>query len=132
VADDGSQRRKPDFRTALEDVKALAIVLAMEAESVLGRRTARFLGVLVLFAVVVGTLLALLDWYISPSGAEQKQALVVTLAQVLGARHFYRASTSPGAPYRSIARGRSQSASRGLSISLGQPTITGTNCSRSG
>jgi hypothetical protein len=84
VADDDSQRRKPDFRTAIEDVKALATVLAMEAEAVLGRRTARVLGVVVLFAVLVVTLLALLDWYIAPSGAEQKQALVVTLAQILG------------------------------------------------
>jgi hypothetical protein len=80
VADDGSQQRKPDLRTAVEDGKALATVIAMEAESILGKRTARVLGVLVLFAVVVG----LLHWYIAPSGAEQKQALVVTLAQILG------------------------------------------------
>jgi hypothetical protein len=84
VPDNGSQQRRPDVRTALADAKALATVLAMEAESVLGRRTARFFGALALFAVVVGTLLALLDWYIAPSGAEQKQALVVTLAQILG------------------------------------------------
>jgi len=38
MADDGSQRRKPDFRTAVEDGKALATVLVMELESVLGRR----------------------------------------------------------------------------------------------
>jgi hypothetical protein len=82
--DDGGQRRKPDFRTAVEDVKAIATVLATEAESVLGRRVARFLGVLALFSVLVGTLLVVLDWYIAPSGAEQKQALVVTLAQILG------------------------------------------------
>ena len=56
----------------------------MEAESVLGRRAAQVLGVLVLFVVVVGVLLAILTWYIAPSGAEQKQALVVTLAQILG------------------------------------------------
>jgi uncharacterized protein YjbI with pentapeptide repeats len=84
VADDGRQQRKPDFRTAVEDVKALATVLAMEAESVLGKRTARFLGVLVLLAVSVGVLLALLDWYIAPTDAKQKQALVLTLAQILG------------------------------------------------
>jgi hypothetical protein len=84
VADDGSQKRKPDFRTAVEDVKAVATVFAMEAESVLGRRTARVLGVLALFAVLVVVLLALLDWYIAPSSAEQKQAFVVTLAQILG------------------------------------------------
>jgi len=39
VADDGSQQRKPDFRTVVEDVKAL-----------LERRTVRVLGVLVLVA----------------------------------------------------------------------------------
>jgi hypothetical protein len=38
MADDGSQRRKPDFRTAVEDGKALATVLGMKLESVLGRR----------------------------------------------------------------------------------------------
>jgi hypothetical protein len=38
VADGGSQKRKPDFRRAVEDGKALATVLAIEAESVLGIR----------------------------------------------------------------------------------------------
>ena len=84
VADGDSQRRKPDFRTAVADVKALGTVFAMEAESVLGRRTARFLGVLVLVAVPVGILLVLLEWYIAPRGAEQKQALIVTIAQIVG------------------------------------------------
>src|SRR5215203_2092357 len=84
MAGGGSQQRKPDFKTAIEDVKAVVTVGAMEAESVLGRRTSRFLGVLVLFILVVSTLLAFLNWYIAPSSAEQKQALVVTLAQILG------------------------------------------------
>jgi uncharacterized protein YjbI with pentapeptide repeats len=84
VADNDSQQRRPNVRTAIADAKALATVLAMEAETVLGRRTARFFGALALFAVVVGTLLALLDWYIAPRGAEHRQALVVTLAQILG------------------------------------------------
>jgi hypothetical protein len=84
VADGGRQQRKPDLRTAVEDLKALATVLAMEAESILGRRTARFLGVLVLFAIVVGVLLAFLNWYIAPSGAAQKQEVVATSAQILG------------------------------------------------
>jgi len=80
MADDGSQQRKSDFRTAVKDVKAVATVLAMEAESILGRRTASVLGALVLFAAVVGILV----WYIAPSGAAEKQAFVVTLAQILG------------------------------------------------
>src|SRR5215217_7452522 len=79
MAGNGSQQRKIDFKIAVEDVKALATVLAMEAESILGRRTARVLGALALFAAVVGMLV----WYIAPSGAAEKQALVVTLAQIL-------------------------------------------------
>src|SRR5215204_7450809 len=80
MAGNGSQQRKPGVKTAVEDVKALATVLAMEAESILGRRTARVLGAIVLFAAVGGILV----WYIAPSGAAEKQALVVTLAQILG------------------------------------------------
>src|SRR5918994_5532670 len=80
MAGNGSQQRKPGVKTAVEDVKALATVLAMEAESILGRRTARVLGALALFAAVVGILV----WYIAPSGAAEKQALVVTLAHILG------------------------------------------------
>jgi len=37
VAEGGSQQRKPDFKTAVEDVKAIATALAMEAEAM--RRT---------------------------------------------------------------------------------------------
>jgi hypothetical protein len=84
MADDGNQQRKPDFKTAIEDIKALATVLTREAEDILGRRTAQVLGILVLLVAVVGTLLAFLNWYVAPSGATQKQALVVTLAQILG------------------------------------------------
>jgi hypothetical protein len=80
MADNGSYQRKPDIKTAVEDVKALATVLAMEAESILGRRTARVLGALALFAAVGGILV----WYIAPTGAAEKQALIVTLAQILG------------------------------------------------
>ena len=84
MAGDGGQQRKPGFKTAVEDVKALATLLTTEAENILGRRTAQVLGALVLFVVVVGTLLSFLNWYVAPSGAAQKQALVVTLAQILG------------------------------------------------
>src|SRR5215204_5859084 len=84
MAGNGSQQRKPGVKTALEDVKALATVLSMEAESILGRRTARVLGALVLFAVVVAVQLAFLNWYIAPSGAGQKKDVVATLAQILG------------------------------------------------
>jgi uncharacterized protein YjbI with pentapeptide repeats len=53
VVNDSGQKRKPGFRTAVEDGKALATVLAMEAESIFGRRTALVLGVLVLFGVLL-------------------------------------------------------------------------------
>jgi hypothetical protein len=76
VADDGSQQRKPTFRTAVEDVRALATIFAMEAESVLGRKTARVLGVLVLFTLVVSVLLTLLEGYIPPSGADQRKLVL--------------------------------------------------------
>jgi hypothetical protein len=33
MADDGSQQRKPDFRTPVEVLKALATVLIIEAEA---------------------------------------------------------------------------------------------------
>jgi hypothetical protein len=60
MANDGSQQRKPDFRTALEDVKALATVLVMQLESVLGRRlTLRSLAVLAATGVVATLVLAL-------------------------------------------------------------------------
>jgi len=42
---DNKPNQKRDFKTAVEDAKALATVLAMEAESVFGRRTARVSGV---------------------------------------------------------------------------------------
>jgi hypothetical protein len=84
MADNGSQKRKTDFRTAVGDVKALAKVLTMEAESVLGRSTARVLVAVVLFAIVAGVLLALLNWYIAPITAGQKKDVIATLAQILG------------------------------------------------
>jgi hypothetical protein len=84
VADDGSQQRKPDFRTAVGDVKAIAAVFAMEAEAILGRRTARVFGVVVLFAIVVSVLLALLDSYIDPAKAGERKDLILTLVQLLG------------------------------------------------
>ena len=82
MADGGSGQRPRDFRTLVEDVKALATVLAMEAESVFGRWTALFLGILSLSAVVVGTLLYLLDWYIDPRTSTEKKDLVQALGLI--------------------------------------------------
>jgi hypothetical protein len=67
MADDGSQQRKPDFRTAVEDVEALATVLIIEAESVLGRRwnlrspaVLAAIGVVRTIVLAVGVVIALL------------------------------------------------------------------------
>jgi drug/metabolite transporter (DMT)-like permease len=60
VADDGSQQRKPDFQTAVEDVKALATALVMKLESVLGRRLhLRSPAVLAAIGVIATLVLAL-------------------------------------------------------------------------
>jgi hypothetical protein len=60
MADDGSQQRKPDFRSAVEDVKALATVLVIKLESVLGRRLKwRSPAVLVAIGIVATLVLAL-------------------------------------------------------------------------
>lgn len=73
-----------DIKAFLDWTRARAGKFADGAEWAFGTRTARVLGVVMLFAVVVGVLLALLDWYVAPTDAKQKQALVVTLAQILG------------------------------------------------
>jgi uncharacterized protein YjbI with pentapeptide repeats len=84
VADDGSQQRKPGFKPALEDVKALATVLAMEVESALGRRTAQVLGLLALLAVVVVLLFLVLNWYVAPTKPSERKDLILAVAQILG------------------------------------------------
>lgn len=81
---DSKPPEKRNFKTAVEDAKALATVLAMEAEAVLGRGTARVVGLLMLFAVVVVVPLLFLDWYIDPTKPGERKDLVLTLAQILG------------------------------------------------
>jgi hypothetical protein len=53
VAGGGSRQHPRDFRIIVEDAKAVATVLAMEAESVLATRTARVLG---LFYVAINVM----------------------------------------------------------------------------
>jgi hypothetical protein len=84
MADGGSQQRKPDFRTTVEDAKAISKVLAAEAESIFGRRMARVLGVLVLATVIVTILFVILNWYVAPTKPSGRKDLVLTLAQILG------------------------------------------------
>ena len=76
--------RKRDFKSAVEDAKALATVLAMKAESVFERRTARVLGVVAFFVVGVALFLVFLHWYISPDDAKERQGLALVLAISLG------------------------------------------------
>lgn len=84
MADDGSKQRKREFGTTLEDARAVATVLTLQAESVLGKRTARFLGTVGAFAAAVVMLLAFLDWYIVPGTPGERKDLILTLAQILG------------------------------------------------
>jgi hypothetical protein len=72
--------QKRDFRTVLEDAKALVTVLDTEAESLFGRRTMRVLRV----AVAIALLLLLLNWFISPDTAQERQGLAVVFAISLG------------------------------------------------
>jgi uncharacterized protein YjbI with pentapeptide repeats len=76
--------QKRDLNAVVEDARALATVLAAYAESVLGKRAARVLGVVALFAVVVALLLVLLNWFISPDTAQERQGLALVLAIGLG------------------------------------------------
>jgi len=78
---DNSHQR---LNAVVEDARALATVLAAYAESVLGKRAARVLGVVALFAVVVALLLVLLNWFISPDTAQERQGLALVLAIGLG------------------------------------------------
>jgi hypothetical protein len=67
MAEGGSQQRKPNFRTAVEDVKTLATAVVMKLESVLGRRlwlrspaVSFVIGVAVTVVLAVGAVMALL------------------------------------------------------------------------
>jgi uncharacterized protein YjbI with pentapeptide repeats len=71
------------LKTAIDATKAKAKKLADEADWIFGRRTARVLGVVMLFAVVVALLLVFLDWYIAPTKPGDKKDLVLAMAQIL-------------------------------------------------
>ena len=118
MADDGKQQCKPGFKTAVEDVRALATVLVMGAEDRLGRRTPRFVGILALFVVVVGTLLFFLNWYIDPGKASERKDLVLTLAQILGGTALLSGLYFAWRTLQVNREGQVSSASRRLSINL--------------
>jgi hypothetical protein len=71
------------IKAALDWTRAKASNFADAAEWAFGRRTARVLGVVVLFAVVVALLLVFLDWYIAPTKPGDKKDLVLAMAQIL-------------------------------------------------
>jgi Pentapeptide repeats (8 copies) len=72
-----------DVKADLDKLRARAGKFAADAEWAFGSRTARVLGVLVLFAVVVTLLLVFLNWYVAPTKPSDKKDLVLALAQIL-------------------------------------------------
>src|SRR5829696_6717824 len=71
------------IKRAVDVTRARAGKLGHNVEWVFGRRVARALGVLVLFAVVVAPLLVFLNWYVAPTKPSEKKDLVLALAQIL-------------------------------------------------
>jgi hypothetical protein len=72
-----------DVKADLDKLRARAGKFADDAEWAFGSRTARVLGVLVLFAVVVTLLLVFLNWYVAPTKPSDKKDLVLAMAQIL-------------------------------------------------
>ena len=72
-----------DIKAALDKTRGKASKFAHDAEWAFGKRTARVLGVMVFFAVVVALLLVFLNWYIAPTKPGDKKDLVLALAQIL-------------------------------------------------
>ena len=72
-----------DLRADLDWTRARASKVAADAEWAFGRRTARVLGAVMLFAVVVALLSVFLDWYIAPTKPGEKKDLVLATAQIL-------------------------------------------------
>jgi hypothetical protein len=72
-----------DIKADLDKTRARASKFADHAEWAFGRRTARVLGVVMLFAIVVALLLVFLHWYINPTKPDDKKDLVLAMAQIL-------------------------------------------------
>jgi ABC-type multidrug transport system fused ATPase/permease subunit len=72
-----------DIKADLDKTRARASKFADAAEWAFGKRTARAIGIVMLFAVVVALLLVFLDWYVAPTKPSDKQDLVLALAQIL-------------------------------------------------
>jgi len=85
LADDSEHGKlSRGIKRAVDVTRARAGKLADTAEWVFGRRAARVLGVVALFAVVVTLLMVFLNLYVGPTKPGEKKDLVLALAQILG------------------------------------------------
>jgi hypothetical protein len=72
-----------DIKEDVDKTRTRASNFAATAEWAFGKKTARVLGVLVLFAVVVALLFVFLDLYVDPTKPSGKKDLVLAVAQML-------------------------------------------------
>jgi hypothetical protein len=72
-----------DIKADLDKTRARASKFAATVEWAFGKKTARVLGVLALFAVVVALLFLFLDLYVAPTKPSEKKDLVLAVAQIL-------------------------------------------------
>jgi hypothetical protein len=72
-----------DIKADLDKTRTRASKFAANAEWAFGKKTARVLGVLALFAVVVALLFVFVDLYVAPTKPSEKKDLVLAVAQIL-------------------------------------------------
>ena len=84
LADDSEHGKlSRGIKRAVDVTRARGGKRAHNAEWIFGRRTARVLGIVALFAVVVAVLFMLLNWFVAPTKPSEKKDLVLALAQIL-------------------------------------------------
>jgi hypothetical protein len=84
AVDSGHWKLSRGIKKVFDVTKAWAGKLVHNAEWILGRRVARVLGIVALFAVVVALSLVFLNWYVAPDKPGERKDLVLALAQILG------------------------------------------------
>jgi uncharacterized protein YjbI with pentapeptide repeats len=72
-----------DIKADVDKTRTRASKFAASAEWAFGKKTARVLAVVVLFAVVVALLFLFLDLYVGPTKPREKKDLVLAVAQIL-------------------------------------------------
>ena len=72
-----------DIKADLDKTRTWASKFAANAEWAFGKKTARVLGVLALFAAVVILLFLFLNLYVAPTKPSEKKDLVLAVAQIL-------------------------------------------------